>query len=317
LQGHKALSEKERKMQMEPVKRKTWSARDRFRRGGSFRGAILIAILALVVLGAIFVYGWRWQITVPDSARDVIRDVSDAGITAQVKAAFALSKRISAYEIGVDTKDGVVTLTGQSPSEIDRELAGNVARDTTGVKQVDNQIRVEPGLKPSDASLRESARVTDLEIHAYLRERLAASEFLSGNEINVSVKDRVVTLAGRTQTPQQRTGVGQLARSIPNVADVVNQLTVINPGAAQSETHGVSERESKDKELANQVLFALFNERDNFTNLSTIKAESRNGAVTLSGAVSSRSERALAERVARGVKGVSSVSNRLTVSPGG
>jgi hyperosmotically inducible periplasmic protein len=300
-------------MDMEPVKRRTWSARDRFRRGGSFRGAILIAILALVVLGAIFVYGWRWQIIVPNSAREVIRDVSDAGITAQVKAAFALSKRISAYEIGVETKGGVVTLTGQAPSEIDRELAGNVARDTTGVKQVDNQIRVEPGLKPSDASLRESARVTDLEIHAYLRERLAASEFLSGNEINVSVKDRVVTLTGRTQTPQQKTDVEQLARSIPNVANVVNQLSVANPGA-QSET---SERESKDKELANQVLFALFNERDNFTNLGTIQVVSRNGAVTLSGAVSSRAERALAERVARGVKGVSSVSNRLTVSLGG
>jgi osmotically-inducible protein OsmY len=299
---------------METVKRKTWLGRDRFNRGGSFSGAILIAILALVVLGAVFVYGWRWQITVPDSARDVIRDVSDAGITAQVKAAFALSKRISAYEIGVETKGGVVTLTGQAPSEVDRELAGDVAKDTTGVKQVDNQIRVEPGLKPSDASLRENARVTDLEIHANLRERLAASEFLSGNEINVSVKDRVVTLAGRTQTPQQKTGVEQLARSIPNVANVVNQLTVTNPGAAQSET---SERESKDKELANQVLFALFNERDSFTNLGTIKVESRNGAVTLSGAVYSRAERALAERVARGVKGVSSVGNRLTVSTGG
>jgi hyperosmotically inducible protein len=247
----------------------------------------------------------------------VIRDVSDAGITAQVKAAFALSKRISAYEIGVETKNGVVTLTGQAPSEVDRQMAGDVAKDTTGVKQVDNQIRVEPGLKPSDASLRENARVTDLEIHANLRERLAASEYLSGNEINVSVKDRVVTLAGRTQTQQQKTGVEQLARSLSNVADVVNQLTVTNPGAAQAETPGVSERESKDKELANQVLFALFNERDNFTNLGTIKVESRNGAVTLSGAVPSRAERALAERVARGVKGVSSVSNRLSVSLGG
>jgi hyperosmotically inducible periplasmic protein len=277
----------------------------------------MIAILALVVLGAIFVYGWHWQITVPDSARNVIRGVSDAGITAQVKAAFALSKRISAYEIGVETKGGVVTLTGKAPSEIDRELAGNVAKDTMGVKQVDNQILVEPGLKPSDAVLRESARVTDLEIHAYLRERLTASELFSGNEINVSVKDRVVTLTGRTKTAQQKTSVEQLARSAPNVADVVNQLTVANTGAAQAEAPGVSERESKDKELANQVSFALFNERDNFTNLGTIKVESRNGAVTLSGPVHSRAERALAERVAREVKGVSSVSNRLTVSPVG
>ena len=303
-------------MDIEPVNRRRWSARDRIRSGRSSSGAILIAILALVVLGAFFIYGWRWQNIVPNSAREVIRDVSDAGITTQVKAAFALSKQISAYEIGVETKDGVVTLTGKAPSEIDRELAGNVAKDTTGVKQVNNHIRVEPGLKPSDASLRESARVTDLEIHAYLRERLAASEFLSGNEINVSVKDRVVTLTGRTQTPQQKAGVEQLARSLPNVANVVNQLNVTNPGAAQAGTPGLSERESKDQELASQVLFALFNERENFTNVGTIKVESRNGAVTLSGAVYSRAERALAERVARGVKGVSSASNRLTVSLG-
>ena len=49
-------------------------------------------------------------------------------------------------------------------------------------------------------------------------------------------------------------------------------------------------------------------------NVGAIKAESRNGDVTLSGTVNSRAERALAERVARGINGVSSVNNRLTVS---
>src|SRR5262249_20128257 len=152
---------------------------------------ILLGLLALVVVAGVT---WRWQITVPDSARDMWRKVSDTTITGQVKAAFALSKRISAYEVSFDTNDGVVTLSGQFPSEIERELAGSVAQDTTGVKQVNNQIRVEPGLKPSEASVRESARVADLEILADLRERMAASAFLSGNEIQVNVKDRVVTL---------------------------------------------------------------------------------------------------------------------------
>jgi len=274
----------------------------------------LILILGLLALIAEAGVAWRWQLTVPDSARDVLREVTDATITGQVKTAFAISKRISAYEISVTTRDGVVTLTGQVPTEIDKGLAGDVAKDTNGVKQVDNQLRVEPGLKPSDASLRESSRVADLEIYADLRERLAASKYLSGSEIQVSVKDRVVTLTGRTHTPQQKTGAEQLARSLPNVVNVVNQLTVTNPGAGQAETPGVSEQVSKDKELANQVSFALFIERDNFVNVGAIKAESRNGDVTLSGTVTSRAERALAERVARGVNGVSSVSNRLTVS---
>jgi len=278
------------------------------------RRVTLILILGLLAMVAVAGVAWRWQLTVPDSARDVLREVTDATITGQVKTAFAISKRISAYAISVTTKDGVVTLSGQVPTEIDRELAGDVAKDTTGVKQVDNQLRVEPGLKPSDASLRESSRVADLEIHADLRERMAASKHFSGSEIQVSVKDRVVTLTGRAQTPQQKTGAEQLARSLPNVVNVVNQLTVTNPGAAQAEAHGVPEQVAKDKELANQVSFALFIERDNFVNVGAIKAESRNGDVTLSGTVSSRAERALAERVARGVNGVNSVSNRLSVS---
>src|SRR5215510_8803197 len=151
-----------------------------YRRGGFMNRVTLILILGLLALIAIVGVAWRWQLTVPDSAREVLREVTDATITGQVKTAFAISKRISAYEIIVDTKDGVVTLKGQVPSEFDRELAGAITKDTNGVKQVDNQLRVEPGLKPSDASLRESSRVADLEIHADLRDRLAASKYLSG-----------------------------------------------------------------------------------------------------------------------------------------
>lgn len=301
-------------MNMQPNNGRMRRARGFFRRGSFTQRTGLIAILALLALVAVVGVGWQWQISVPKSARDMWRGVSDTAITGQVKAAFALSKRISAYEIAVDTKDGVVTLSGQVPSEIDRELAGNVAKDTTGVERVDNQLRAEPGLKPSEASLRESSRVADLEIHADLRERLAASEYLSGNDIQASVKDRVVTLTGRVQTLQQKTGAEQLARSLPNVANVVNQLTITNPSAAQNETSGVTEQVPKDQELANQVSFALFTERDNFANVGAIKVESRNRAITLSGKVSSRAERALAERVARSVNGVRVVSNRLTVS---
>jgi osmotically-inducible protein OsmY len=285
-----------------------------FRPGGYVGRKTLILILGLIALVAMAGVAWRWQISAPDSARDLLREVSDARITGQVKAAFALSKRINAYEIGVETKDGVVTLTGQVPSEIDRDLADSVAKDTTGVKQVDNQLRVEPGLKPSDASAREGSRVADLEIYADLRERLASSAYLSGSAIQVSVKDRVVKLTGQVQTPQQKTGAEQLARSLPNVMEVINELNVANPAAVQTETPGVSEQESKDKELATQVAFALFNERDNFSNVGAIKAECHNGAVTLSGAATSRAERALAERIARGVKGVGNVSNRISVS---
>ncbi len=86
------------------------------------------------------------------------------------------------------------------------------------------------------------------------------------------------------------------------------------PSAPQTETPGVSGAAAKDQELAKQVSFALFSERNNFADIGAIRAESKDGRVTLEGTVASRAERALAERIARQVSGVQSINNLLIVS---
>lgn len=274
-------------------------------------------IIALVVLlGAIGLAVWFYynpQSAVPRAAGAVVQQAADATTTGKVKSAFALSKRLSVYDIGVDTSEGLVTLTGGVPSEIDKQLAVSVAKDTNGVKQVNDQLVVQEGVQPSEASLRESARVADLEIRAGLQERLAVSPELKDKEIQSSVQDQVVTLTGTVDTPAQKMGAEQVARSIPNVANVLNSLSVNNPAAGQSEVPGVSGA-AKDSELARQVSFALFVERGNFTDHGMIKTIGREDGVTLSGIVYSRAERALAERIARDVKGVGRIDNQLTVS---
>lgn len=241
------------------------------------------------------------------------RGADDKAVTENVRSAFALSKRLSAYAIEVSTSGGAVALTGQVPTEIDKELAGTVARDVPGVQSVDNQLQVQPGLKPSEASVREGMRISDLEIRANLNEQLLASEALKGQNLQVSVENRIVTLNGQVDNPVQKAGAEQLARSLGNVVDVVNNLKVANPAAGQNETPGAP-GVSRDMDLSNRVLFALFQAREDFADVGTIKAASRDGAVVLTGAVVSRAERALAERIARDVEGVKSVSNQLSVS---
>jgi osmotically-inducible protein OsmY len=267
-------------------------------------------VLVLVVALALFVYFTATGRALLGRVWGEGQSAGDIALTNQVKSAFALSKRLSAYEINIIAKDGVVTLTGQAPTEVDKQLAGSVAKDVPEVKSVDNQLQVNPGLKPSEASVREGMRVTDLEIRADLNEKLAASQGLQGQSVQANVQDRIVTLSGRVETPAQKTGAEQLARSVANVVDVVNRLEVSNPGAAQSE----SETGSKDKDLTNRVLFAFFKERENFADAGAIKAAGREGNVVLTGAVASRAERALAERIARDVDGVKNVSNQLSVA---
>ncbi|MGH9938335.1 MAG: BON domain-containing protein [Blastocatellia bacterium] len=273
----------------------------------------LISILVIAVALGLFVYFTDAGRTLLDRVWGGEQSAADIAITNKVKSAFLLSKRLSAYEIGAEAKDGVVTLTGQVPTEVDKELAGNVAKDVPEVKGVNNQLQVNPGIRPSEATAREGMRVTDLEIRADLNEKLAKSQGLQGQNFQVGVQDRIVTLDGRVETPAQKAGAEQLAMSVPNVVNVVNKLEVSNPSAAQNETPGASESSPKDKELTNRVLFALFKERENFTDVSAIKITRREGNVTLTGSAHSRAERALAERIARDVDGVKNVSNQLTV----
>ncbi|MGE0128746.1 MAG: BON domain-containing protein [Blastocatellales bacterium] len=274
----------------------------------------LITTLALVVVLGLFVYFTATGRSLLGRVWGESQSADDIAITNKVKSAFSLSKRLSAYEINIEAKDGVVTLTGQVPTDVDKQLAGNVVKDVPDVSRVDNQLQVNPGIKPSESSVREGMRVTDLEIRAELNEKLVSSQGLQGQSIQSNVQDRIVTLTGRVETPAQKTGAEQVARSVANVVDVVNNLEVSNPAAAQNETPGEPEGASKDKELTNRVLFALFKERENFADVGAIKVAGRNGAVTLTGSVASRAERALAQRIADDVDGVKNISNQLTVS---
>ncbi len=277
------------------------------------RKTLITGLLLIVALG-LFVYFTATGRALLGRVWGEKQSAADIAVTNQVKSVFSLTKRLSAYEINIGAKDGVVTLTGQVPTEVDKQLAGSIAKEVPDVKSVDNQLQVSPGVKPSETSLREGMRVTDLEIRADLNEKLAMSQALQGQNIQANVQDRTVTLAGRVETPAQKTGAEQLANSVANVVGVVNNLEVSNPAAGQNETPGVPEATSKNKDLTNRVRFALFNERENFADVGAIKVAGREGSVTLTGSVASRAEKALAERIARDVDGVKSVGNQLSVT---
>jgi osmotically-inducible protein OsmY len=68
--------------------------------------------------------------------------ISDAWITAKLKAKFADDVSLDGAAINVDTKDFVVTLKGTVPSAAAKAKAQTIATDTRGVKTVVNQLVV-------------------------------------------------------------------------------------------------------------------------------------------------------------------------------
>ena len=69
--------------------------------------------------------------------------VKDSVITTKIKAKLAEEKMNSLVHIRVDTdSNGVVWLSGSAKTKADADQAVSIARDTEGVKSVENHIKI-------------------------------------------------------------------------------------------------------------------------------------------------------------------------------
>jgi hyperosmotically inducible protein len=68
--------------------------------------------------------------------------VDDTAITAKVKAAVLAEPGLKTLQIDVDTKDGVVTLSGTVDSSTMKERASQVAQGVSGVRSVVDNLAV-------------------------------------------------------------------------------------------------------------------------------------------------------------------------------
>ena len=82
---------------------------------GSGRTVLAVALL-LVVVGAIY-YVSRRNSSLQNAFHSVKESTQDATATSRVRTALLLSKRVSPFDITVETSHGDVTLQGQVPSE--------------------------------------------------------------------------------------------------------------------------------------------------------------------------------------------------------
>jgi hyperosmotically inducible periplasmic protein len=77
------------------------------------------------------------------SGVEIVDVATDGGVTTAVKAKFLADPSIAGLKIDVDTKNHVVTLTGVVPTAADKTYAVEVARKTSGVDSVVDNLTVE------------------------------------------------------------------------------------------------------------------------------------------------------------------------------
>jgi hyperosmotically inducible protein len=145
---------------------------------------------------------------------------SDPGITTSVKTQLAADPIVKARRIDVDTRDRVVTLTGEVNSAEERTQALAIARGTKGVANVVDRLSVVPEAAPT------TGFTTDAGITAEVKGKLLADPDIGGLRIDVDTKDHVVTLTGTVKTEAERSKAVQAAREVEGVTSVTDQLTV-------------------------------------------------------------------------------------------
>jgi osmotically-inducible protein OsmY len=68
--------------------------------------------------------------------------IDDASITAQVKMAFMMHHSTSAFKTGVETSNGIVTLSGSATTDAGKDMATKVASNINGVTNVVNNMTI-------------------------------------------------------------------------------------------------------------------------------------------------------------------------------
>jgi osmotically-inducible protein OsmY len=185
----------------------------------------LTALIATLSLGAMQAFG-----DVKDKATP-----KDAWITGKLEATYALNRHLSALKIETETTNGVVHLTGNVENDIDRDLAGELAKGIEGVVSVDNDLAIKPNARHEAHAESSTTRpfgvfVDDATTTAMVKTKLLANPNIKGLEIDVDTRGDVVTLTGQVASSEQKQLAEELARNTGDVKEVRNQLVVKRAG---------------------------------------------------------------------------------------
>ncbi|MBV9345272.1 MAG: BON domain-containing protein [Gammaproteobacteria bacterium] len=152
--------------------------------------------------------------------RTVGERVDDATITAKIKSSLAIDPTTKARQIAVDTHEGVVQLTGFVDSADERQVASRIARNTKGVRRVQDNLEV----KTADRSFGEA--VSDEVLKTRVKAALVADPATKAREITVKVNNGNVQLGGFVDSSSMKSEATRVAQSVNGVRSVDNGLEV-------------------------------------------------------------------------------------------
>jgi hyperosmotically inducible protein len=147
--------------------------------------------------------------------------ITDTGITAKVKSAFAGDDRLKGSHIRVKTTNGVVTLSGSAPSSDSRSAADDIAKNVDGVRSVDDQVTTPSSSGDAHRAVASTERVgSDSWITTKVKSEILADSLSKGFKVSVKTTDGVVRLRGVLPNDDAVAHVKDLAEKVKGVKSV-------------------------------------------------------------------------------------------------
>jgi hyperosmotically inducible protein len=143
-------------------------------------------------------------------------EIDDTVITTKVKSALLKDTGLESLDIKVETRKGVVQLSGfvDSQNQMDRAMA--VAQGVEGVSNVDNKIRI----KAKDTSV--GAKIDDSVITTKVKAALISDSIIKNFDIGVVTRDGEVQLSGFVEDQTQVDRAIEVAREVEGVKNVLD-----------------------------------------------------------------------------------------------
>jgi len=166
----------------------------------------------------------------------------DAWLDGKLELAYTVNRHLNPFTIDTEVVDGVAYLTGTVESEIDKELAGQIAVGIDGIHEVKNNLVVdketvpaksgeegEQAMQDSDQERSFAQWFDDATVTAMVKSSLLANSETEGLKINVDTNYDVVTLSGTVSSNEEKDLAGQVAENTEGVREVNNLLDVASP----------------------------------------------------------------------------------------
>ena len=214
---------------------------------------------------------------------------TDAQLQQDVLAELKWEPSVNATDIGVEVKDGIVTLAGHVPNYAEKWGAERAAQRVAGIKALAVEIKV---------NLLGLGRRSDADIAHSATQVLGWMSKLPKDAVKVMVEDGWITLSGEVDWHYQRQAAAAAVRYLLGVSGVSDQITIahkVSLSAVKADIEAALKRRAR-------------------SDAQEISVKVDGSQVTLSGTVANWGERGLAVHSAWGTSGVRNVIDLIRVS---